>query len=79
MTKYCQQPFHLNDIRYLLIKVKVILFLTLILNKETIIEIIDILSTITIWLNFINEIISNKLIMLQSDLLIIKNAQQFIF
>lgn len=47
MTKYYQQFFFLDDIRYPLTKVDIILFLTLAFNKGTIVRTIDLLQTIT--------------------------------
>lgn len=64
---------------YFLTKADIISLSTLVFNEETIIGTIDILQTIINWLGLIDEIVSNKVIIIYGDLLEVKNAKQTIF
>lgn len=79
MIKYYQQSFFLNDITFSLIKTDIVLLLILTFIEKIIVGISDVLYIITIWLCLTDEMISNKVVMIWQDLLIIRIAQQFIF
>ena len=74
MTKYCQWPSSLDDIRCSFTKADVVLLPTLAFNEETIVGTINVLQTIANRFGLTNEMVSNKVIIMQGDLLTVRNT-----
>ena len=79
MTKYCRWPSPLDDIRCPLTKADVVPLPTLAFNEGTIVGTIDVLQTIANRLGLIDEMVSDKVIMMRGDLLTVRNTQRTIF